>query len=41
MKMVQQSYQKISKAHKKPHAGANAAISSIRVYVHIIQQLSE
>lgn len=41
MKMVQQGYQKISKANKRPCAGANATINNIRVYVHINQQLSE
>lgn len=43
MKMAQQIYQKIGEANKKLHAGPNATISSmcLWVYVHINQQLSE
>lgn len=39
MKMVQQGYQMISKGNKKLHAATNATISSIRVHVHVNQQL--
>ena len=39
--MVQQGYQKISKANRKPRAAANATISSIKICAHVNQQLSE